>query len=314
MAQTVRYPYHGTLSGGPGTINSQPGAAAWALAGWGLGCVQGGGVMGFGTKPTPSPEQQRQRERARQAQIEQQSRATLLTRPDTATAAKARLAHETAVRARRPQWQNSVDVPVPVEGKRHFPPGLLMKLPGGLTTNTPPPDVRNLGQWVMSIVAQGIAQQERGGRVLVGWARIAANNGDAVTAKAYRSGALTIAGAYAPKKAAADRRLAKLKAEGRAPKDLDVMLFASAERTLVAEPRRLSGWGQDAVATAQTVMADWERLAAEDPAAGPVSVPVTAVADTPEAKADAATTGPRGMGVGTMLVAGGLLAFLVMRR
>jgi hypothetical protein len=319
MAHTVRYPYHGTLSGGTGTLNTQSGAAAWALAGWGLGCVQGGGVMGFGTERGLSPEARRQQERAIAAARAKQEQAGLLTRPSSGEAAKARLAHETAVRAGRPKWQNSVDVPVPAPGQRRFPPGILMKIPGGLTTDTPPPDMKNLGQWVKSIVAQGIAQQERGGRVLVGWARVAANNGDTATATAYRNGAKQIAAAYAPKRAAADRRLVKMQAEGRAPKDLHALILAETERTLMASPRMMAvqGYGQDAVATAQTVMADWERLAAEDPATGPISVRVQQAAILKaeagaEATADAATKGGGG-GLG-LLAAGGLLAFLVLRR
>ena len=211
----------------------------------------------------------------------------LLTRPTASAAAAARITREIAIRAGRPAWQNSVGVPIPAPGRKRFPPGTLMKLPGGLTTDTPPPDMANLGAWVSSIVGQGIPQQERGGRVLIGWASVAANNGDGTAATAYRHGALKIATAYAPKKAAADKHYAERVAAGRAPagqggvfpalmaampQAYDVQATVKYQAQAQAQ---VSGYGQDAIATAQTVMADWEAMAAEDPASGPVHMAVT---------------------------------------
>jgi hypothetical protein len=239
----------------------------------------------------------------------------------------------------RPKWWNTADVPLPAQGQTRFGRGTQMRIPGGIHTDTPPPEVGKLGPWVKSIVSQGIQQQERGGRVLVGWARIADTHGDSATATAYRNGALTIATAYAPKKAAADKHYAEMVAAGRAPAGgggwmADIIASLPQNYEVMATVKHqavrqgVSGWGQIAdagpVATGQSVMADWEALAAEDPAAGPVRSAIMssaqlAVAEeapvgtaSPEAVAAGAAKKP-GMGLMVALAAGAAAVFVAMR-
>jgi hypothetical protein len=75
MAQTVRYPYHGTLNGGTGHKRTQPGALTYILSGYGLGGVVGSTLTGIPGARTLTGPQERQKYRAvgayrqRQAQI-----------------------------------------------------------------------------------------------------------------------------------------------------------------------------------------------------------------------------------------------------
>jgi hypothetical protein len=75
MAQTVRYPYHGTLNGGTGHKRTQPGALTYILSGYGLGGVVGSTLTGTPGARTLTGPQERQKYRAvgayrqRQAQI-----------------------------------------------------------------------------------------------------------------------------------------------------------------------------------------------------------------------------------------------------